>query len=67
MTDKVFQSMEEACHGTRFSEQDIEDFCVEMGALSMAQQVRPRIEWTEDAVRIIRQLQNEQTINTIQN
>ncbi len=43
----------------QFTEQQIEDFCVEMEGLSIAQQVRPRIEWTEDAVQIIRQLQKE--------
>ncbi len=43
----------------QFTPEQIEDFCKEMEGLSMAEQVRPRIEQVEQGVQIIRQLQAE--------
>ncbi|KKM14291.1 hypothetical protein LCGC14_1707580 [marine sediment metagenome] len=47
----------------QFTSEQIEEYCKEMEGLSMAEQVRPRIEQVEQGVRIIRQLQGCQTTN----
>ncbi|KKK66909.1 hypothetical protein LCGC14_2959360 [marine sediment metagenome] len=57
MTDEVFQLMEEACHGTRFTEQQITDYCEKVLNLHLSS--RPEGKLLFDGVQIIRQLQSE--------
>ncbi len=52
MTDEVFQSMEESCHGVRYTEQQIDDYCSDM------ENVHVSSRFDLEGVQIIRQLQD---------